>query len=221
MSIYQYVYIGLYGVMLVSYLLVETGSSIRIRAANKIVMAALFLLYGLVQFVRGGAPESAMLGMGGLALAFLGDVLLLWSFSLGGVAFSAANLFFIAQTVCRLALGPEGRGGGWWALLPGVALYGMFQLGRKKGFLQLRKYDGRMQAYLAVVTVDGVLGLWMALTRGGTGELLMGLGLTLFMLSDYFITLHKFAREPKDRHLRANSFTYFVGMLLVSLSMGF
>ena len=56
---------------------------------------------------------------------------------------------------------------------------------------------------------------------GGLGRslvpLLLGIGLTLFMVSDYFLVVYKYKTKRK-RTLRLNTSCYFLGMMLVALS---
>ena len=48
--------------------------------------------------------------------------------------------------------------------------------------------------------------------------MLFGIGLGLFMISDYFLMIYKF-KYHKNWILRCNSGTYFIGLLMVVLSL--
>jgi hypothetical protein len=52
----------------------------------------------------------------------------------------------------------------------------------------------------------------------GTNFALMGLGSFLFMLSDIDLNLYRFVFNNNKWMIRANSLTYFVGLLLIVLS---
>ena len=59
--------------------------------------------------------------------------------------------------------------------------------------------------------------LLAALFLPGVHTLLLGIGLTLFMIADHFLVVYKF-KTKKKRALRTNTACYFVGMMLVALS---
>ena len=61
------------------------------------------------------------------------------------------------------------------------------------------------------------MGLLSAILLPGAHNLLLGIGLGLFMVSDYFLVVYKYKTKRK-RALRTNTACYFLGMMLVALS---
>ena len=77
-----------------------------------------------------------------------------------------------------------------------------------------------MPIYVTTVTSHGMLSMAVASAVGGIHMILLAAGLVLFMISDYFLTTHKFIKHEKWV-LRCNSGTYFTGMLLAAVSFTF
>ena len=64
------------------------------------------------------------------------------------------------------------------------------------------------------------MGITLMSLLGGTAYFVMGLGILLFWISDMIITVLHFVLIGNKWVLRANSAFYFVGLLLIVLSMG-
>ena len=92
-------------------------------------------------------------------------------------------------------------------------------LSRRK-WIDFGRQEKLILPYLATVTGHGVLGLGLVALTRGMHPLLLGSGLALFMISDYFLMAYKF-KCPRNAVLRFNSGTYFLGMLLVALSFSY
>ena len=220
MSALRAAFVIIYLTLLVLYFFSETSGNFRRRAVNKIVMAALFLLYAAAAFLRRYPPtDFRLLLVIGLAFSFVGDVLLLWDFVRGGVFFNLGNYILLTFEIVlafRLGLSPA-------LLWPAAAVF-VLCWGTMMTLFRLRVISyGSVRIfpeYLMSVSLHGSLGLAMALARPTVGMFLLGTGLFLFMLSDYFMTFHKFKCHA-DWVLRCNSGFYFTGMLLAALSLSY
>ena len=73
---------------------------------------------------------------------------------------------------------------------------------------------------LSSITLHGLLGLVSAIFIGTTPFIVMGIGSVSFMISDYILTLDRFVIPKRKWLIRCNSLTYFVGLLLIVLSLG-
>ena len=94
MTIYMVAFICIYVATTVSYFFSETSGNFKRRATNKIILASLFMCYSIFEFFHlgygfGSIQFECLIGV---FFAFLGDVLLLWSFSKGGVSFAIGNI---------------------------------------------------------------------------------------------------------------------------------
>lgn len=200
------------------YLFMETGDSLRRRAINKIILSSLFLFFGQFWFwTNGYAHGWAFLALVGLFYACMGDALLLFSFGAGGAAFFIANLCFIGYTFCTLY-----SGGALLAALPWLGIGLLIFFGLFFGALRSKWIDfGGMNVlaffYLLSVTLHALMGLFAAALLPSNHHLLLGSGLGLFMVSDYFLVVYKYKTKRK-RTLRTNTACYFLGMMLVALS---
>lgn len=200
------------------YLFVETGDSLRRRAVNKIILSSLFLFFGQFWFwTEGYAHGWSFLALVGLFYTCMGDALLLFSFGAGGTAFAVANLCFIGYTFCTLFFG-----GVLIRALPFLALgvavfFILFFWATRTKWIDLGNSTGIGLFYLLTVTLHSLMGILAALLLPGMHTMLLGVGLTLFMVSDYFLVVYKY-KSKRKRTLRANTACYFLGMMLVALS---
>lgn len=222
MSNPQILFILVYMALLVSYLFSETSGSFRRRAVNKIVLASLFALYSFHSFItRGLTAGLDELEMAAILFSFAGDCCLLWSFTVGGAIFSIGNFLFIVYSLL-LANSAGVLGQLWWAVIPFALLWGSYYALEKRGILA-GHHGATFVKYLATTTAQGCIGFALACAMGGTRQWLFGIGLALFMISDYFLGFHHFHHYARTTKwvLRCNSFSYFSGMLLIALSTGF
>lgn len=213
-------FIVVYLALLICYFFSEVGPRFSRRALNKIAMATLFYSFGTVWFLLSDREGWNYLALVGLTFSWLGDILLLWSFIKGGVSFSVGNLFLLAYEIflLRQARVPFGRVAVFPVLFAALAVF-VF-LAAKKLNKRLAKLRIPLIAYMLSSTAHGVFGICLAATVPGLHPLLFGVGLALFMISDYFLMAHKFVSDRK-LILRLNSGTYFVGMMLVALSFSY
>ena len=76
-----------------------------------------------------------------------------------------------------------------------------------------------MTLYLTSITLHGLMGLALTILLPGSKLALMGLGSLLFMISDYILTVDRFIILNNKWIVRSNSTFYFIGLLLIVLSM--
>jgi YhhN-like protein. len=221
MQTYQIIFAAAYLCILGCYLVSETSGNFRLRAWNKIVLASFFLIYGWAAGLISGHRDYTVLAMAGLVFAFIGDVWLLWSFRKGGVSFAIGNFFFLAYEICYAANRGIPFARLWWAAIAFAVLWGTSLTLCHRGWMQIPPKYNILKGYLATVTAQGTLGLALACALPDAKTRLLGTGLALFMVSDYFLALYMFRYKQSKWVLRSNSFTYFSGMLLVVLSIGF
>ena len=214
------VWILFYCCVLGFYLHTETGENFRLRAVNKILLAALYLGCGWVLFLRSGRGGPDPLLLAGLCLAFAGDVWLLWDFNRGGACFAAANFCLFAYEMLLLAALRPPLGRLWWLCVPFGLLWGVFAVLCRTGFLRLPEKTGPVCAYMAMVTIQGGAGFALTLSHPPKSAALLGAGMLLSMGSDYLLMLHRGRYGTSRWILRGNSLLYFSGMLLAALSLG-
>jgi hypothetical protein len=212
------VFVILYLALLGLYLFVETGDSFRRRAVNKILLSSLFLFFGQFWFwTCGYAHGWSYLALIGLFYACMGDALLLFSFGAGGAAFAVANLCFSGYTFCTLYFGGAFLKALPWLGLGLLAFFVLFFRAMSSQWIDLGNTTGLALFYMFTVTLHGLMGLMTAILLPDTHNLLLGIGLALFMVSDYFLVIYKY-RSKQKRMLRCNTACYFLGMMLVALS---
>ena len=76
-----------------------------------------------------------------------------------------------------------------------------------------------MTWYLSTILTHGIMGLALVVLLPGTKFVMMGIGSFLFMISDMILTAYRFVFNNNKWLIRANSLTYFVGLLLIVLAM--
>lgn len=206
-----------------AYLFSETSGDFKRRAINKIGLASMFFLYSVFETIRlGSIGDIQNVALVGVTLSFLGDVLLLWSFMKGGTAFGIGNVvLFIYEILyfkqCGLAFSDY-----WWFLIIFAVLIGGFcYLWFGGWYGDTGKFKFAFVPYILTVTLHGTLGITGLFLLDSSKSILLCAGLVLFMISDYFISLHKFKFKKSKEILRLNSLTYFTGLLLVALSFSF
>lgn len=215
------VFIVAYMLVLCIYFYTETSGEMRLRAPNKILLATMFLVYGIIQFAtRYSQTSFHLIVMAGLFLAWLGDVFLLFDFGRGGDFFLGANVCFIAYQLTVNVEQGHGFGQFWWVFAVTAVIVSaiIFFVTKKK--LDMGAIKWPMMMYMASITLSGMCGISLMILCAGTPYALFGLGIALFMVSDYLLSVYKFFAKGNKWVLRCNSLTYFVGMLLVVLSMG-
>ena len=209
-------------VVLVSYFFSETSGNFKRRVINKCLMATMFLGYFLFESHRNGYWSQPLFFLCIIAfvLSWLGDVLLLFSFMKGGISFMVGNVFFVAYLIALCVQREVAFAAVWWAIPLFVIAASVFFILHFTKRVAFKKTGILMPVYVSTVTAHGMLSVAAAAAIGGVHMFLLSAGLVLFMISDYFLTVHKFIKHEKWI-LRCNSGTYFIGMLLAAVSFSF
>ena len=213
-------FIAVYLIALCCYLITRMGEKILYRAINKYVMATMYLVFAIVVFVKKGQFVSYQtLLIAALIFAWLGDVFLVFDFGRGGDFFLACNVCFILyEQVVLVDHGYRFRDFAWVFVAAGIILLAfVLACQYKPEKFKLGKMRWPMTFYLASIITHGITGLAMILLLPGTNYAMMGAGSMLFMISDMLLTTYKYVFDKKWL-VRANSVTYFIGMLLIVLS---
>ncbi len=217
MKTYQYIFIIVYIPALIMYLFSKTSGNFKRRATNKIALASLFMLCGIYAFLIREKSVPLIILMIALFFSYLGDVWLLWSFEKGGYAFMTGNVIYciylyIMHYQYHL-----------WQLIVVVAvivlLYKLYRHFVEKEILDLGDLD-EFNLYMITVISQGTMGTIMALFTSVNINKVLGIGLLLFMVSDFFIAFQNFYYRKSSLIMRCNSITYFLGMMLIAIYIG-
>lgn len=218
------VFVIAYVAVTISYFFSETSGNFKRRAVNKIILATMFLIYATVEMFRlrlfGTLQLVAFIGV---IFSYIGDVWLLWDFKNGGKSFAIGNvILFVYLNLYYYSVGLTIKNY-WWFVILFLGLVEGFKYLAKIGWYEHLK--GKMvkdfTLYISSVTLHGTLGLVGLFYLHDIKSVLLCAGLFLFMVSDYFISLHKFKYIDSKAILRCNSGTYFIGLMLVVLSFSF
>ena len=155
-----------------------------------------------------------------LFLAFLGDVFLVFDFGRGGDFFLSGNVCFIVyEQIVLVANGYKLKDFFWIYIVAGLMLTAFILACQyKPDVFKLGKMRWPMTFYLSSIMTHGISGLALVLMLPGTNFVMMGIGSLLFMISDLILTSYKFVFNNNIWLIRANSITYFIGMLLIVLA---
>ncbi len=212
---YVIVYLG----SLIAYFFSETSGNFARRCVNKIIMAGMFLAIGFGGLIENGMIPTA-LGITlaiGLLFAAIGDAALLWSFTLGGISFGIGNVTLFIAYLQYLSFMGVSFSQYWWFLIIYVIFCATWLILMKTGWIDFDKYGIKMVLYLFSVMLHGTLSIAGCFCLQDPRSLLMFIGSIFFMISDWFISLHKFKYKESKLVHRCNSGTYFFGMLLIAL----
>lgn len=218
------IFVIAYLAVTVSYFFSETSGNFKRRAINKIFLASMFLVYAAVEMVRLQMFGSLqLLCFIGVIFAYIGDVWLLWDFLKGGISFAIGNvILFTYLNIYYYGMGLT-VANYWWFIIPFAILVGGFIYLANTGWYEHLK--GKMikgfTIYITSVSLHGTLSIAGLCYLHDVKSVLLCAGLLLFMISDYFISLHKFKYIESKAILRCNSGTYFIGLMLVALSFTF
>lgn len=223
MTIGVLIYVIVYMGILVAYFFSETSGNFKRRVINKCILAAMFTALALYLSVtnRQFAQTSGIILMFGILFAALGDVLLLWDFTKGGASFSVGNIILFAAYYVYFGENGVPFSAVWWFLLLHLAFLAFWYYLMKSGWINFGKYGIKMILYLWSVMLHGTLSIAGLTQLQDPKSLLMFIGSILFMISDWFICLHKFKYTKSKAVHRLNSGTYFTGLILIALSCGF
>ena len=191
------------------------------RAVNKYLMATMYLVLAVTMILKkNGFASLHTLFIAALIFAWLGDIFLVFDFGRGGDFFLAGNVCFIMyEQIVMLTNGKK-----WadfiWTFAAAAVLLCSFILACQKWPMKFKlgKMRWPMTFYLSTIITHGMTGLAMALLLPGTNWMVMGIGSVLFMISDLILTAYKFVFDNNVWLVRANSVTYFTGLLLIALS---
>jgi len=212
----------IYLLFLCAYFVTRVGDNIKHRAINKIILATMYLVYAIVMFHVGGFSGYHYVMMAALFLAYMGDLFLIFDLNRGGDFFLAGNVCFATFYLASLKAANVPFINYFWVFIIWAILISLFIYLAKKypNVLKLGKMKYPMALYLASITLHGLLGLVSAIFIGTTPLIVMGIGSVSFMISDYILTLDRFVIPKRKWLIRCNSLTYFVGLLLIVLSLG-
>lgn len=215
-------FIIIYLIVLCVYFYTETSGKMKLRAPNKIILATLFLGYAIYMYVTKHQINSlSTLLMIAVFLSWLGDVYLLIDFGRGGDFFLCGNVCFIAYEIAIFQSNGILFSKWWWVLLL-IAILLVFCLivNLKSPKFNIGSMKWPLYMYIASITISGMLGVGLLVSFVGLPLMYLGIGTLLFMISDYLLMTYKFVLKGNKWILRGNSCTYFIGLLLIVLSMG-
>lgn len=224
MQIYQIVLSAVYILALVSYFFIETRDKFTARVVVKVFLATTYLTIAAINFfdtAEVALDKFKLLVLIGCFFAWFGDVFLLFKkyFGVGVGFFMIANLCMLAS--CFVAVVEYASFAQvWWSILVFVAVFGFFIISQLTKMITLGKFKVLLNCYIAVMTVCGSLGIALACSGAGVTMTLFGIGIALFMVSDYFLGAYMFFKKVSPA-LVTNSATYFIGLLLIALSLAF
>ena len=210
-----------YVAVLCLYFCTETSGKLSWRAPNKIVLASMFLIYAIVQFQNYEFLSYHLLLMAALFLAWLGDVFLLIDLNRGGDFFLCGNVCFIMYEMATLIdKGHSFVKFAWVIPVWIVFMLTLIYVSKKyPNIFKFGKMRWPMMLYLSSISLHGLMGIALMILLPGTPTFVMGLGSLLFFVSDIILTIDHFVYIGNKWILRANSATYFSGLLLIVLSM--
>ena len=218
MKAFLITFIILYVLMLFCYFFSETSGNLKRRSVNKIILASMFLLMSIILYSKNYAFFSYHLVLLlAVIFAFLGDIYLLYSFTKGGIIFLFSNILFFIYECLLIGLNQISVLNVIWFIALFFLLFGTFFVLTKKKIFNFKNKNKAILTYVGSVTFQGTLALALAIYYLNTKMILFGIGLFLFMISDYFLMIYKF-KFHKNWILRNNSACYFIGLLLVALS---
>lgn len=221
MELWQIIFSIIYGLLVVTYVFTSTGQNFTLRVINKIAMSASFVTLAFACFfLKSNLPPWRYLALLAVVLCFLGDVLLLKSFSKGGFAFSFGNLAFFVYLICYVVALKVHFLHVIWFVLPVIALV---LLDEKFLLCKIKKPALKLKCtgYLATVILHGFLSLALVVVHPTFETALLAMGLVLFMISDHFLLSGKFVFFGKKWPQIGVTFTYYPGLWLVALSLFF
>lgn len=216
------IFIAVYLLALCCYFYTRVSDNKMHRAINKYIMATMYLVLAIVTFFRKYDFVSYQsLYMVALLFAYFGDLFLVFDFGRGGDFFLAGNICFtVYDQIVMVDHGLSFRDF-WWVFLIVALILGLFiaLCSKYPEKIRMGKMRWPMTWYLSTILTHGITGLAMAILLPGTKFVMMGIGSFLFMISDMILTAYRFVYNDNKWLIRANSLTYFVGLLLIVLAM--
>lgn len=214
-------FIIVYLLALCCYFYTRTNGRKLYRIINKYIMASMYLIFAIIVFFRKYDFVSCQtMLMAALFLAWLGDLFLVFDFGKGGIFFFAGNICFILYEQMVLVDHGFSFHDFRWAYLLAALVLCAFALACQfmPDRIKMGKMRWPMTFYLSSIITHGMTGLALAVLMRGTNFMMTGAGSVLFMVSDMILTFYKFVFDNNKWLIRANSLTYFTGLLLIVLS---
>ena len=226
-------FIIIYCLFLIVYFFTRPGNDITdngskkhfwIRAINKYIMATMYMVYAIVVFVIKDFDFLSfnLIFLIGLFFAYLGDIFLVFDLNRGGDYFLAGNFIFTLYYVCIFVNEGYTFTNYYWVFIVWAVMLGMFVFASNKfpKVFKLGKMKFPMTFYLSSIMLHGSCGIGAMVLLNSTAGFVLGLGSVMFMISDFILTIDKFVFRKNKWIVRANSFFYFIGLLLIALSIG-
>lgn len=221
MNIIIVIFILIYLATLGCYFFSETSGNLKKRAINKIVLASMFMLFAIIVYIINYKFFSYhLIELIAIIFAGIGDITLLYSFTIGGINFIVSNLLFFTYELTFIINNHLPLYNIVYSLISLIIIYSVFIYLSKTAF-DLKNKKIPIYLYIFSVCLQACFSISLLISAYSSKILLFSSGLILFMISDYFLMSYTFKEEKKNWILRCNSGTYFVGLLLVVLSLMF
>ena len=213
----------IYLLFLCSYFVTRVGKNKKYRIINKYILASMYLVYAIVMFFIIDLDVYHYIMLMGLFFTYLGDILLVFDVKKGGLSFLLSNLIFATLYIVLLNDYSISFFRYFWIFIIWaiIIVIGIILINRYPNVIKLEKMKYPMIIYLSSITLHGLLGLVTLTFINVTPIIVMGIGSILFMISDYILTIDRFIIKNNKWIIRSNSLTYFIGLLLIVLSLGF
>ena len=200
-----------------------TKKDLWIRAINKYIMATMYLVYAIVTYVVKGYQfvSADLIFLIALFFAYLGDIFLVFDLNRGGDYFLAGNFIFAIYYFTLFVDSGLKFTNFYWILLIWEFMLGSFIFASNKWpkVFKLGKMKMPMTFYLSSIMLHGACGIGSIILLPSVRTLVLGIGSVMFMISDFILTVDKFVIKNNKWIVRANSFFYFIGLLLIALSI--
>ena len=213
---------GMYLATFLAYMYSTSLGEHKARGINKIILATLYVLLGVLLFIKNRDFKSFdILLLIAIICTAIGDVILLFYFNLGALFFTIGNLSIFVYDFLLL----ESKGvhfkDYWWFLFVYIFFVGGYWLLDRYGTHFKVVKEDRLKAfgYLALVSLHGSLGLTMYFITDYSPAIMLGIGSFLYMMSDYVLCSYKYSLKHEISVHKLNTFLYFAGILLVSWSI--
>ena len=200
-----------------------TKKDLWIRAINKYIMATMYMVYAIVMYIVRGYQFLSfdLIFLVALFFAYLGDIFLVFDLNRGGDYFLAGNFIFALYYVALFVDAGLQFSNFYWILLIWAFMLGGFIFASNKWpkVFKLGKMKFPMTFYLSSIMLHGSCGIGAIILLPSVRTLVLGIGSVMFMISDFILTIDKFVIKNNKWIVRANSFFYFIGLLLIALSI--
>ena len=215
-------FIIVYAVLLCVYFYTRTSGNVKARAINKYIMATMYMVYAIIQFQNYEFLSHHLIFILALFFAFLGDIFLVFDLNRGGDFFLCGNVCFAVYYMTVFADKGYVFGDYYWVLIAWAAMLLLFIFFSNKfpNVFKMGKMKWPMTFYLSSIMLHGMFGLGAMILNPSLPVFILGLGSLMFMISDLILTVDKFVVTGTKWIVRCNSFFYFIGLLLIALSIG-